>query len=76
MVAGVIKKGFSEGVGFFFWVLKDCPDLGRWRDGRCSSRRTRVRDTLEVGVGMAFDGAVAGVGGRHSTADWPQSEGR
>ena len=56
MVAGVIKKGFTEGVGFFFfWVLKDCPDLGRWKSGKCSSKRARVRNTLKVGVGMAFD---------------------
>lgn len=48
--AGVIRKGFTEGRDIF-WVLKDCPDLGGWREN-VQGRRTKVRMALEVGVGI------------------------
>lgn len=54
-VAGVIRKGFSREGGFFSRVLKDCSDQGGWRGGGLPSRRIRVRNTLEVGVGTACD---------------------
>lgn len=50
--AGVIRKGFTEGRDIF-WVLKDCPDLGGWREN-VQGRRTKVRMALEVGVGIAL----------------------
>lgn len=54
-MAGVIRKGFSREGGFFPRVLKDCSDQGGWRGGGLPSRRIRVRNALEVGVGTACD---------------------
>lgn len=36
-----------------FWVLRDCPALGGWREN-VQGRRTNVRMVLEVGMGIAL----------------------
>lgn len=49
------RKASQKVWDYFLGPEKDCPDLGRWKGGGCSSKRARVRNTVEVGVGMAFD---------------------